>query len=317
MGWLDKIRRSHRESGLLAVGIEAGSIQFAHVDRPRGGRPTVTRWAMLERADAEREELPALQRAVREQGLGKCDCTTLLAPAEYQMLLVDAPTVPREELRAAIRWRIKDLLDYHVDDATVDVLEIPAADSVGTKARSMYALAAKNEVVQQRIGMFEEAGIDLRVIDVPEMAQRNVAALFEHTEGATAMVAFGDWGGLLTISARGELLLARRLEVTWGQLAREEHRPHYFERVTTELKRSLDIFERQYQSTPVQELLLAPTPEATGLDLHLAGVLYVPVRQIDLSDALEFPEGRIPTPAQAWQLFHLIGAALRVEEKSL
>jgi len=312
MNWIDKFTRARREPGLIAVGIDAGAIRFAHVSHSGGKRPSLVRWAAVEFADE-----PDFQRIARDRGLTRCECTTLLAPAEYQMMLVEAPNVPREELRAAIRWRIKDLLDYHVDDATVDVLEVPADGGGTAKARSMYALAAPNDIVQKRIALFESAGVDLRVIDVPEMAQRNVAALFEQAEGATALLSFGEWGGLLTLSARGELLLARRLEVTVGQLARTEHHAHYFERVTTELKRSLDMFERQYQPAQVSELLLAPLPEPTGLEAHLAANVYVPVRQINLAEALEFGDGPVPSATEAWQFFHLIGAALRVEEKAL
>lgn len=313
MSWIEKFTRGRREPGLLAVGIEASAIRFAHVDRLDARRPKLVRWGSIDSATAA--DFP---RLARERGLTRCECTTLLAPAEYQMMLVEAPNVPREELRAAIRWRIKDLLEYHVDDATVDVLEVPADNGGGAaKARSMYALAAPNEIVQKRIAMFEAAGVDLRVIDVPEMAQRNLAAMVEQGDGATALLSFGEWGGLLTISARGELLLARRLEVTLGQLARTEHHAHYFERVTTELKRSLDMFERQYQPAQVTELLLAPMPEPTGLEAHLAANIYVPVRQMNLSEAVEFGEGPEPTTTEAWQFFHLIGAALRVEEKAL
>lgn len=312
MSWIDKFTRGHREPGLVAVGIDAGAIRFAHVNHSGGGRPNLVRWASV-----DAEGLSDFQRIAKDRGLTRCECTTLLAPAEYQMMLVEAPNVPREELRAAIRWRIKDLLDYHVDDATVDVLEVPADSSGNAKARSMYALAAPNEIVQKRIALFEGAGIALRVIDVPEMAQRNVASLFEQAEGATALLSFGEWGGLLTISARGELLLSRRLEVTVGQLARTEHHAHYFERVTTELKRSFDMFERQYQPSQVSELLLAPMPEPTGLEAHLSSEVYVPVRPLNLSDAVEFGDGAVPTATEAWQFFHLIGAALRVEEKAL
>ena len=312
MSWINKFTRGRREPGLLAVGIESGAIRFAHVDRSGGKRPAVVRWASIPALDDA-----DIQRVARDQGLNRCECTTLLAPAEYQMMLVEAPNVPREELRSAIRWRIKDLLDYHVDDATVDVLEVPAEGGAVAKARSMYALAAPNDVVQKRISTFEGAGMDLRVIDVPEMAQRNVATLFEHAEGATALLSFGEWGGLLTISVKGELLLARRLEVTLGQLARTEHHAHYFERVTTELKRSLDMFERQYQPSQVAELLLAPMPEPTGLEAHLASEVYVPVRRIALTEVIDFRPDSEPSAMEAWQFFHLFGAALRVEEKAL
>ena len=58
-------------------------------------------------------------------GLNGFEFSTLLENGEYQMLTVDAPNVPAEEVKAAIRWRIKDSLNYPVEEATIDVLQIP------------------------------------------------------------------------------------------------------------------------------------------------------------------------------------------------
>lgn len=311
-GWFGKKRR---EPGWLAVGIESDAIRIAQVMPSTSGKPQAGRWGTLTREEAG--QAIALPEVAKEFGLQGCDCTTLLNPSEYQVLLVDAPSVPRDELKASIRWKIKDLLEYHVDDATVDVLEIPAEPDASGKARSMYAVAAPNAVVHQRISAFQAAQLPLKVIDIPEMAQRNVASFFEQPSRATAMVSFGDWGGLLTFSWEGELLLARRLEVTWDQLAVAEHRPHYLVRVTTELQRSFEHLERQFHRFPVGELLLAPMPESIGIVEHLATHLYVPVREIDLADVIEFSADAAADRTEQWQLFHLFGAALRVEPKAL
>ena len=272
-------------------------------------------WASIAReADAD---AMALQRVANQYSFDRYTCTTVFAPSEYQILVVDAPNVPRDELKAAIRWRIKDMLDYHVDDATIDVMEVPVNDEEGAKPRSMFAVAAANQVVQSRIGVFEQAKVDLKVIDIPDMAQRNIAVLYEQPERATALLSFGEWGGLLTLSARGELILSRRLEVTWPQLAVQSQRTYYLERIAEELRRSLDIFERQYQATPVAELLLAALPEPIGLQEHLAEALYVPVRNIDLDEVIDFPAEHVPSDLQQWEFFHLFGAALRLEARAL
>lgn len=71
----------------------------------------------------------ALEKVRREAGIDGHHFTTLLAPGEYQMLLVDAPNVPANELKTAVRWKIKDGLSFHIDDATVDVLQIPATNT--------------------------------------------------------------------------------------------------------------------------------------------------------------------------------------------
>src|SRR5437879_13829763 len=125
------------------------------------------------------EQAGSLQRETKEHGLARGTCTTLLEPADYQILMVEPPKVPADELKAAIRWKIKDLIEYHIDDATVDVFEVRGEGEAKGTAKAMYAVATPNEVVQKRIALFEEASVPLKVIDIPEMAQRNIAGLFE------------------------------------------------------------------------------------------------------------------------------------------
>lgn len=312
LGWLS---RAKQEAGWLAVGIETDAVRVAQVIPSASGKPRAGRWGVIAKVTDDRAV--SLAKAAREHNLPRCQCTLLLLPGEYQIMAVDAPNVSRDELKAAIRWKIKDLLDYHVDDATVDVLEIPGELTPEGKARSMYAIAAPNEVIQKRTAAFDEPRLELKVIDIPEMAQRNIASRFEQAERSTAMVSFGQWGGLLTFTQKAELLLARRLEVTSEQLGLPEHRAHYFERVTTELRRSFENLERRFLGAPVGELLLAPLPGEIGLAEHLAANLYVPVRQINLGDVVEFAAGAEMDKSEQWRFFHLFGAALRQEAKAL
>jgi MSHA biogenesis protein MshI len=303
------------QPGWMAISTDTDAIRLAHIDRPAQGKPRVDRWAIVKRDEKDGAEL---QQAAQEYGLGGYCCATLLHPAEYQLLMVDAPSVPREELKAAIRWRVKDLLEYHIDDATMDVLDIPVDKDAPGKGHYMYAVAAKNEIVREQIAQFELAKIPLQVIDIPETAQRNIAELYETANRGIGMLTFDHAGGLFTLSFKGELYLARRLDVTWSQLvaAQESQRQAYFERIGVELQRSLDHFERQYQNITLSELLLGPMPEDIGLLAFLSSQLYLPLRQINLADALEFSGNDMDVDKQ-WQLLHVLGAALRLEAKAL
>ncbi len=312
MAWFAKKKRS---PGWMAISTDPDAIRLAHIERPTLGKPRVEQWGIVKLADKDGTQL---QRAAQEYKLARYRCATLLHPAEYQLLMVDAPNVPREELKAAIRWRVKDLLEYHIDDATMDVLDIPIDQDAPGNSHYMYAVAARNEIVQMQIAQFERAKIGLQVIDIPETAQRNIAQLYETAHRGIGMLTFDHAGGLFTLSFEGELYLARRLDLSWAQLAaaREEQRQTYFERIGVELQRSLDHFERQYRNVALSELLLGPMPEDIGLLAFLSSQLYLPLRQIDLADALEFG-GAGMGGEQQWQLFHVLGAALRLEAKAL
>jgi MSHA biogenesis protein MshI len=148
------------------------------------------------------------------------------------------------------------------------------------------------------------------------MAQRNVSALLEPDGRGIAMLSFGEDGGLLTVSWRGELYLSRRIDVTLVQLldADQERRHQSFDKITLELQRSLDNFDRQFSFISVAKLVLAPSG-AAGLEEYLAGNLYTRVETLDLAQVLDLdatPE--LADAARQQRFFVAIGAALRVEE---
>src|SRR6185436_14189844 len=124
--------------------------------------------------------------------------------------------------------------DYHVDDATVDVLDIPPADAA-SRPHMMYAVTARNEQLQGRIREFEEARIPISVIDIRETAQRNIAALYETDSRAVALVYFADTWGMLTINHKRELYLARRLDFGLDQLSASAASEAVLERVVVEV----------------------------------------------------------------------------------
>jgi MSHA biogenesis protein MshI len=178
---------------------------------------------------------------------------------------------------------------------------------------TVFAVAARNSVVRARQELFHAAKVALAVIDIPDLAQRNVAALLEPEGRGVALLAFGDEGGLLTVSWRGELYLSRRIDVTLAQLREtdQERRLQSFDKIALELQRSLDNFERQFSFISVAKLVLAP---GLGHDIYdyLSSNLYTRVHMLDLADVLDLaavPE--LLEPAMQQRFFVPLGAALR------
>jgi MSHA biogenesis protein MshI len=303
-------------AGWLVVDLDAASVSVAHVV-PNDGQPVVE---FAEERDWDPADPKSLERVAREFGVKRFQCTTLLKPAEYQILLVEAPAVKPAELKAAVRWRIKDMLDYHVDDAAIDVLDVPVPASAGQRAHYMYTVAARNDTVRSTIDRFTAAGVPLAVIDIPDTAQRNVAARLESDQRGLVTLTFDAHGGLITVNFAGELYLSRRLDINLAQLAEfeGEARERMLERVVLEVQRSLDHCERTYPFFAMGRVLLGPVPIDAGLREHLAANLYLPVEPLDLERVVRLPgEARGWTPVQQAKWLKLLGAGLRVETKAL
>jgi MSHA biogenesis protein MshI len=315
-GVLQRLLKPGILPGWLAIEVDETSVSLAHVV-PENGQVAVQ---FAEERPWDAAEPSSLERVAKEFGLKRYRCTTLLKPQEYQILLVEAPAVKPNELKSAVRWRIKDMLDYHVDDATIDVLDVPVPAGAAQRAHYMYTVAARNDIIRATVDRFTGAGIALAVIDIPDTAQRNVAVRLESEQRAVVALTFDSHGGLITVSHAGELYLSRRLDITPAQFgdATAEARTRLLDRVLVEVQRSLDHCERTYPFFALGRLLIGPFVGDDDLRAHLAANLYLPVELLEMARVARLPAGaRSWDAAQQAKWLKLIGAGLRVEKKAL
>lgn len=303
--------RAKKRDEWLSVALQRDGIAAVTVS-PGAARTTVEAASFFPgKPDAE-----LLEKAGKDLRAATFRLTTVLAPGEYQLLTVDAPNVPADEMKTAIRWRLKDMLDFPVNDATIDVLDIPVDTNAAVRPqRTMFAVAARNNVIAQRQKLFAGVKLGLSAIDIPEMAQRNIAALLEAEGRGLAMLSISEEGGLLTVTYAGELYLSRRIDVPLATLmdADPDRRNQAFDRVALELQRSLDNFERQFSFISVSRLVLGPS-EVAGLEDYLSSNLYMPVESLDLASLFDLKHAPELTALGEQQRFLLpLGAALRNE----
>jgi len=253
-----------------------------------------------------------LKKAVSEHGLGKTGCTTLLAIGDYQLLMVEAPEVPQSELKAAIRWRIRDLIDFHIDDAVLDVFDVPPSGARAVQEH-LYVVVSRSAAVKEHIEALENAGATLEYIDIPELALRNIAARLEQDANGQAMLYFGADQGVITLTRDSTLYLARSMDIGYRQL---QDTPELVDRLALELQRSMDYYDRHFQQAPIASITLCPLPRPVPqFAEQLEQQVGVPVYGLQLSDIVEIRE-TVDDEQLAYCLL-AIGAALRSESAQL
>lgn len=295
-----------------AVILRPGRVTLARMEAVAGKRPRLVAFDERAVADSPAEVLRVLRR---EHRLDRLRCTTVLPQGEYSFQVVEAPAVPEVEMKTAVRWRLKDLIDYPPDEAVIDVMPLPQGLAAGRGA-SLIAIAAHRNRVADCIRTFDEARLDLGAIDILETVQRNVAVHLAEGERAVALLVFGTGAGMLTVSAGGALLFARTFDLGLQQFTEAGNDPAsqaaLCDRVALEVQRSLDHFDRQFGGLPLSTMLIAPFPQAEALRVPLAENLYVPVAVADLGAALDFSAApALSDPNIQGRHLRLIGAALR------
>jgi MSHA biogenesis protein MshI len=165
----------------------------------------------------------------RLQGLGfkGSRATFMLRSDQYQLLQIDTPAVPPEELRSAARYQVREMLQTHVDDVTIDVIQVGNGQHKGTG--HSFVVAATNAVVKDVLDLAAMLDYKVSVIDIQETAQRNLQSALARRDGSleranAALILIDGQQAVLTISASEELFYTRRFDVpdgflsgTWGQ----------------------------------------------------------------------------------------------------
>ncbi|MFV2061477.1 MAG: hypothetical protein ACC653_12395 [Gammaproteobacteria bacterium] len=246
---------------------------------------------------------------------------SVIQQQDRQLLLIEAPQVESSELNDAARWKIKDMIDFSVDDAVIDVIEIPNIKEL-KRTPMLYAVVVKRDIIQSVVDLCNNCGNELSVIDIPDMAQRNVAALLSEDQNGVAVLAINSNSSLLTITRQGELYLSRELETGFEQLMATVQNQdsdldpgsvgmlQALERMVLEVQRSLDYYESQYNQPQINALYLAPFAyDIPEIKDYFSSQLGIKTRMLDFNVLFSTNE------PIAYQLqsdaFKAVGAALR------
>jgi MSHA biogenesis protein MshI len=309
--------RTKRNGSAMVVCLHSDGVSVVAVSAvARTPRVELARFYPCEEATRS----STLQQIAKEWPARGAQCSTLLSPGQYQIATLEAPKVPQSEQKTAVRWLLKDLIDYPSSEAAVDVLAIPSNPDATGRPASVFAVFSRSSNIRKLQTCLLEGSFSVKVIDIPETAQRNVASFAEDIDRALALVSFDKEGGLLTITCDGELYTARRIDVSTEQISQQDlaQRHASLERVALEIQRSLDHFDRQFNHITVSKLCIAPMAAVNILKDQLEISLYVPVEVLNIADIVDI--SAVPgmeDPAMQQQFFLSIGAALRNMERSL
>ncbi len=258
--------------------------------------------------------VPTLKKALKEVDLQASEFTALLPFDMYSALIIDAPVVQEDEMKQAIRWQLKGAVESDVEKLLIDYIPLSQKRSGHEATDLLYVVAAEEGVVRRFVSLFNQSNCTLNVVDIPDMAQRNIAALFEEKNSALAFLHVGEHCTALTITLDGELLSGRHIQVSWRQLANENGAQEQAEQLVVEVKRALDYFSRQFYGTHLSKMMVA-APESPALQQLLEEEIPLSVERPDLKRHIDI--SAVPELSDHTFLCHAmpaIGAALRCEE---
>lgn len=238
----------------------------------------------------------------------------------YTVFPAEVPDVPREEWAKTMKFRIKDQIDFPVNQAVLEVFDMPGPYP-GKDSGRIYVAAARDGEVRRHIQMFQEPNLDLQFIDILELALRNLTTALEDDREGLAMLYLEAKHGLIMILKNGNFYLARRIEIgldaILNTMGEESFGKSYgfnnsplLDNIALEAQRTMDYFESHFSQAPVVALHIAPmiTP-IPGLRQAMATKLGMRIKQLPMNEIIDIADGI--TELDIARCLPVIGAALR------
>lgn len=304
------LKKKGGAKGLTAVALVEGGVALAHVSE--GKKQSVLTVCEFIETSSPLTDIKLLRERIDALGLSGSQAVGVLDQGAYQLLLVDAPDVPEEEMAGALRWRVKDLVGFDIEEAVIDYIELPE-DAYRGRSRMVYAVVAEQARVDMMAAWIEEIGLEPSVVDVPELAILNLTRELAVEEAGLVVFHLGSPSSSVSLLSQGTLYFTRSLSYDVYQA---DHNPHQLaSSAVLELQRSLDYYESQVGKPPCYKLQLLPMQFGeTALMTELRSNLPLEVEALDLANQLEADK---PLDVELQQRCLLaIAAAYRIPAKA-
>jgi MSHA biogenesis protein MshI len=216
-------------------------------------------------------------------------CHLVLAHAHSQIVQVDKPNVPAAEIKAALKWQIKDLVSIAPENMILDYFDGPTL--AGGHEKVNVVCVAKNDLMAL-VSIFNDAQLNINSITTEEFA---FASLLPLQEDAVLFVCQQPNEEInLLIVKNGQLFFSRRLR-GFAQIvnkSQDELSMGIIDSLSLEIQRSTDYFERQLKQAPIKIIeILLPVEQEAFLASKLAENTNVEVKLFAMPETLESLRG--------------------------
>ncbi|MCP4986323.1 MAG: hypothetical protein GY928_09770 [Colwellia sp.] len=208
------------------------------------------------------------------------DANLVLNEVQSQVVQVDKPTVPDNEVTAALKWKIKDLVSISPENMVLDYYDAPVL--AGGKEQINVVCAPLDELKKLLVAT-EQGKVKVSSITTQEFAFANL--LTPQHDANLLVCQQPNEEIVLLIVKQKQIFFHRRLRgfSHIGNKTAEELSFSVIDNISLEIQRSTDYFERQLKQAPIKgiKVLLPIKLESTFVEI-LAENSTVPVSLLEL-----------------------------------
>ena len=300
---LDK-KKTLLANRLVGVSISKDGISMAYVQGNTQDNLTLQAYYFKQTYERHVKQQALIEFVERHQLQG-VHCCYVLPLSDYLTELIEAPKVLASEMSAAIKWSVKEFIDYPIENAIIDAFELPLIRA-SDKSKMAYVVIMHRDLLPNIESLIQTAKLKLKYIDIQETCIRNLAMLHpKNTHGALALRVVKNEGNII-ISKKENLLMGRRLEFDVNGFSLDKT---WLEKLALELQRSMDYCSGMFNVSLANNIILLPSDLPSDVaNKYLNEYLGVCVYTMNLAEYIQFNQAA--TLLEQKQCLIAIGGAL-------
>lgn len=142
---------------------------------------------------------------------------TCLPEDEIVSRLIRLPPLKESEIMDALRYEAETFIPYPLDQVSIDY-EVLEEDNSGRL--TVFAIAAKNELINYYVKMFKLAGLELIALESPAMAMRRVISSSIGLDKGILVLDMGERYSDITAMNKGAVCFTRSMSVGGESITR-------------------------------------------------------------------------------------------------
>ncbi len=309
MQWLTFIKKKPKYD--LAVSIGDDHISMIGLDKGR---------IFFTRTQSVTEDKPAsleyfLQEVTRAHQLTPSRVFLVLDYTQYQLLMTDSLEMSADDLPNALKWKVKDLLEYEVDDALVDAFVVPPHGNA-KRLKKAFVTVTSLKRIKTFQEIFSSYGFYLSLVTVSLLAERDYLLLLPDNKGTDILVSFCAEYCYISLINAGDVYFVRKIINQGGDSLLSVTEDGQCE-LTLELQRSMDYCQSSLKLPDVKRVFISPTlPVPKNILASIQNTLNVSVEGIDLSSyfsAIDASDGQ--DFVNYWYALGAISSKLKMMER--
>ncbi len=209
-----------RKRSTVGLDIGSGLIKVAVVDHSNKNQPELTKVAiqpLMQDAIVEGEVMDpgvvaeAIQAALAAAGVKSKQVVTAVGGRDVIIKKIQIERVKEQQARELMRWEAEQHVPFDMESVELD-FQILDPDSEGLEM-NVLLVAAKRELVESKVRVLTEAGLDAAIVDVDAFALHNAFELNypDAMQGTVALVNVGHDVTNINILEEGVPILTRDL----------------------------------------------------------------------------------------------------------